>query len=43
MIKKLAYVEYNSNDNKTSVINDPLGQIHTLASSNPCLHFVLFC
>ena len=32
-------------DQKTRVINDPLGQIHSLASSKHCfrLKFVLFC
>ena len=28
---------------KTGVINDPLGQTHSLASSEHCFHFVLFC
>ena len=31
--------------NKTGVINDPLGQTHSLASSEHCFHFkfVLIC
>ena len=29
--------------NKTGVINDPLGQTHSLASSEYCFRFVLFC
>ena len=28
---------------KTGVINDPLGQTHSLASNEHCFHFVLFC
>ena len=28
---------------KTGVINDPLGQIHSLASSEHCFRFILFC
>ena len=28
---------------KTGVINDPLGQTHSLASSEQCFSFVLFC
>ena len=37
----LAIVEYKTN--KTGVINDPLGQTHSLAISEHCFHFVLLC
>ena len=30
------------NNDMTGVINDPLGQTHSLASSEHCFHFVLF-
>ena len=33
----------NGNVNRTSVINNPLVQTHSLASSEHCFHFVLFC
>ena len=42
-IKSLLLVKKEKN--KTGVINDPLGQTHSLASSEHCFHlkFVLFC
>ena len=36
-----AWLKRNSNY-KTGVINDPLGQTHSLASSEHRFHFVLF-
>ena len=33
--------QFNSKQNKTGVINDPLGQTHSHASSEHC--FLLFC
>ena len=37
-VKKAAPTKYY----KTGVINDPLGQTYSLASSEHCFHFVLF-
>ena len=42
-LSKLLANRVKNNNYKTGVINDPLSQTHSLASSEHCFHFVMFC